>query len=210
MVYFIIKLVSFVVLKVIPGFTVYGAKNIPGKGPFILVSNHASYLDPLLIAASVNRSLHFITRETLLRAGVIGWVLSYANTIQVRRHERGPGALKRALGILKKGGVVAIFPEGTRSKTGKVKKAKAGVGFIIAKANVPVVPVYISGSFQAQPRGINTLKRMPVTVKIGRPFLPAIPAEKNKDLYQAVSDDIMAHIIKVRDAHYRGGKSATV
>lgn len=196
MVYFIIKFTSLIFFKLYIGFRVYGKKNVPRKGAFILAANHSSYLDPLLLAASFKRSLHFITRDRVLRAPIIGWFLKYANTIPVKRHGRDISAIKEALSILSKGKVLAVFPEGTRSKNRKFKKAKPGIGFLVYKAKVPVVPVYIEGSFDAQPRGIKTLKRHPIRIHIGRPidFRRKCAKPQGTELYQGISDEIMQKI----------------
>jgi len=180
---------------------VYGRSNIPRKGSFILASNHVSYLDPLLLAATFRRNLNFIARDKLLKASYIGWVLKHANTIPVSRQGKELESLKKALKILKDGKVLAIFPEGTRSKNGRIKSAKPGVGFLVYKANVPVLPVYIGGTFEAQPRGIKTLKRKPVEVRIGKVLdFRHIDADRSRRdvLYQKISDDIMEKISELK------------
>lgn len=208
MVYFLIRITSLIFFKLYLGFRVYGRKNIPKKGAFILAANHASYLDPLLLAASFHRTLYFITRDKVLKAGLIGWILKYANTIPVKRHGRDMKAIKDALSVLSRGRALAVFPEGTRSKNREFKKAKPGIGFLASKANVPVVPAYIEGSFDAQPRGIKTLKRHPVKVYIGKPidFSGEFAKSHNAELYQNISDGIMRHIAALKNKIEIGGE----
>jgi len=195
-VYFLIRWVSFVFFKLYLGFRVTGRKHVPAKGPFIIAANHSSYLDPLLITAAVHRTLSFMARENIFRCPVIGWIVKHAYAIPVKRHGRDMSAVKNALRVLKNGGALAIFPEGTRTKNKKLKPAKAGVGFIVYKAKVPVVPVYIEGSFDAMPRSIKTLKRYPVRVYIGKPvhFRKVYVRTQGKGVYQEIGNEIMQRI----------------
>ena len=202
MIYFFIKFGSLIFFKSYLGFKVYGKENIPKKGAFILAANHSSYLDPPLLAVSFKRALHFITRDKLLKAGLLGRILSYANTIPVKRHGRDMVALKKTLLLLKNGKVLVVFPEGARSKNRELKKAKKGAGFLVCKSNVPVLPVYIKGTFDAQPRGLKTLKRHPVSVHIGKAVRYGGKFVKTHklDLYQAISDDIMKQVGLLKDS----------
>ena len=104
--------------------------------------------------------------------------------------------MKRSLEVLNAGKALAIFPEGTRVKDRTLKRAKPGIGFLVHKTGAPVVPAYIEGSFDAQPRGIKTLKRYPVKVHIGKPVDFKSWCEKpgNTELYQGISDEIMRRI----------------
>ena len=96
-----------------------------------------------------------------------------------------------------------MFPEGARSKDGSLQKAKPGIGFIAAKARVPVIPAYIDGSFEVLPRGLDTLNRCPVAVYIGKPvYFDWDTFDKHgKDAYQHVSDEIMRRISELKDKY---------
>lgn len=196
MVYWLIKFFSSLFFKCYLGITVSGRGHVPRYGAYIVAANHASYLDPLILAAVFQSPLHFLTRDKVLSAPILGRVLRHANTISVKRQGRDIGAVKKSLKVLEKGRVLAIFPEGTRSRTGRLKRAKPGVGLLVFKAKVPVVPVYIEGSFQAQPRGIKTLRRHPIRVYIGRPayYHRKQEGRRGGERYQVIGDEIMRHI----------------
>jgi 1-acyl-sn-glycerol-3-phosphate acyltransferase len=198
--YHIIRLASFIFLKSRLWFKIYGGENIPRKGPFIFAANHSSYLDPLIMSASTSRTLHFLTREKVLSYPVLGWILKHSSTIMVKRRGTDLSAVKESLRVLAKGGALGIFPEGTRTKDRKLKRAKSGVGMLVYKAKVPVVPAYIEGSFDALPRRVRTFKRHPVKIYIGRPidFKKERAAQQGAETYQRISDGIMRRIAELR------------
>ena len=204
MFYFIIRWAFRIFFKLRLWFKVEGAERIPAKGAFIFAANHSSYLDPLILAASTSRPLHFITRVKLLEYPVIGWILKRANTIPVKSHGRDLSAIKDSLRLLAKGKAVGIFPEGTRTKDRKMKRGKFGVGMLAYMAKVPVVPAYIEGAFEALPRRVRTFKRHSVRVYIGKPiyFTREWEIEPSREIYQRISDEIMRQIAELRDGSY--------
>lgn len=185
-----------------------GRENVPRRGSFIFVSNHQSYLDPILLGTSIRRGLYYMARENLFHRPLSDWIMRGVHAFPVKRGKGDLGAIRSCLNILKKGGPVVIFPEGTRSKDYNLKKGKPGVGFIVSKAAVPVVPVFIDGSFSALSRGIKTLKRFPVSVYIGEPvrFDAVLLRKTDKESYQKISDEIMSRIAELKK-HYGSGKA---
>ncbi|MFA6320460.1 MAG: lysophospholipid acyltransferase family protein [Candidatus Omnitrophota bacterium] len=202
MVYFVGWSLFFVFFKAYLGFKVVGRENVPKKGAFIFVSNHASYFDPILLGTSIHRSLYYMARENLFAKGISDWIMRGVHAFPVKRGTGDLGALRQALAILDEGKPLAMFPEGTRATDKELRSAKPGVGFIVAKAGVPVVPAYIAGSLEALPRSIKTLKRHPVTIYIGEPIVfDEAMKRKNKEAYRAMSDEIMRRIAILRDEH---------
>lgn len=185
--------------KVYLNFKVIGRENVPKKGAFIFASNHSSYLDPIILGVSVYRTLNYMAQEDLFDRPFLGWALRRVRSFPVRREENDFRAVRESFKKLNGGRPLVIFPEGARSKDGTLKQAKAGIGFIAAKARVPVVPAYIKGAFDALPRGVDTLKRHPVTIYIGEPvkFDERYFDTKGKEMYQAMSDDIMRRIAEL-------------
>ncbi len=183
--------------------TVIGLENIPKKGPFIFTANHASYLDPPLVSAYINRNLYFMAREELLKSPVIGWVLKHAHTFAVKRHGRDLNAIKTSLKVLISKNGLVIFPEGTRTKNRLLKRAKPGVGFLVYKSRAPVIPCYIEGTFDAMPRRIRTFKPSPVKMYIGKPidFTKELHKNPTPELYQEISDKIMKEIAVIKEAN---------
>jgi 4-hydroxy-3-methylbut-2-en-1-yl diphosphate reductase len=181
--YYIGWSVYLIYFKIFLKLKVFGRKNVPAKGAFIFASNHASYFDPPLIGTSVKRQIAYMARDTLFRTPLSRWALRKVRAFPVRREEGDTRAIRDALSILKSGFPLVLFPEGSRTEDGELKSAKPGIGFIVAKANVPVVPVYIKGSFEAWPKGAKRVNFVPVSVHIGEPieFDPGELEAKGRD-----------------------------
>ena len=113
------------------------------------------------------------------------------NVIPVDPKNAERSALMGIIRVIRAGGAALVFPEGTRSRDGRLQAARAGVGMIVAKTGAPVVPVRIFGSFEAFPRDRKTPRRVPITVAVGKP-LHFLPEElSSRDAYQKTSDRIM-------------------
>jgi 1-acyl-sn-glycerol-3-phosphate acyltransferase len=199
--YFVGWLFFFIYFKLRLIVKVVGRKNIPAKGSFVFASNHASFLDPVLLGTSIHRSLNYMAREELFEKGFLAWALPKVQAFPVKRGEGDLGALRQALRLLKTGKPLVIFPEGTRTEDGELQRGKPGIGFIVAKSGVPVVPAYIEGSFDALPKGVKTLRRRKMMVYIGKPIYFACGDQKNngREEYQKISDGIMAEIVRLKE-----------
>src|SRR5262245_24186235 len=133
---------------------VRGVENLPEHGGFLLAANHASFLDPPLIGCHVARQIAYFARKTLWRGGIASGLLTSVGTIPVDRDGgQDVSAIKRVLKALREDRALILFPEGTRTLDGQLQAAKAGVGFIAVKTQVPVVPVRIFGSYEALGKG---------------------------------------------------------
>lgn len=129
-------------------YRVEGAENVPAEGGVLLVANHASLLDPPLLGCSINRPVHFMAKEELFKIPILKWVLPRVNAFPVRRGGADRSAIRTAIELLEKGKVIGIFPEGTRTRTGELLPLRRGASLVALKANVPVVPVGILGTFR--------------------------------------------------------------
>ena len=181
-----------------------GREHAPAVGGVIFAANHCSYLDPPVLGCAVpKRIVHFMARTTLQSNWLATFFFKHAQIIPIDRNKGDLAALKKTISALKQGAAVGIFPEGTRSKDGRLQSAKGGIGFLIAKGNVPVVPVYLSGTFRALPRGAGKIKRTRISAHFGKPILPeellAVMPEKGD--YQAVGDLVMQRIQALQDIH---------
>lgn len=163
-----------------------GVENIPLTGGVLLAANHASNADPPLVAACASRPLHFFAKEELFKVPVFGWLIRQLNAFPVKRYEHDVGAFKRAQQLLENGQAVLLFPEGRRSRTGEMGKAKPGVGMLAYKARVPVIPVSILNSNR-----LNRFKKLRVC--FGQPIFPE-PCKNEKERYQPFSDAVLASI----------------
>lgn len=129
------------------GMEVIGEENIPEKGPFIVVCNHASNFDPPLLGTAMRRHLiHFMAKEELFRNPLMGWFLRYVHTFPVHRGHIDRKAVIESFRVLKSGEVLGIFPEGKRTRGGKVGPFHEGFAGIAIKAGVPVLPAAIVNS----------------------------------------------------------------
>jgi 1-acyl-sn-glycerol-3-phosphate acyltransferase len=180
---------------------VAGLENLPREGAFLIAANHTSHLDPPLIGSHVPRQITFFARKTLWSGWLASWWLDAVGTIPVDRDGgQDVGALKRVLRALADGKVLIVFPEGTRSPDGTLQSPKPGVGFIVAKTQVPVVPARIFGSFAAFGKGDKVPHLgSPVMITFGRPIPPEVydDPKAGKDRFQVASERIMAEIAKL-------------
>jgi 1-acyl-sn-glycerol-3-phosphate acyltransferase len=185
------------------GWRVCNPERVPLKGPAILASNHASFIDPPLVGAGVKRGINYLARENLFRFPVLGWILHHWQVVPVDRDGGGAKGLKAILDRLLDGGAIILFPEGTRSRDGQLQPARSGIGLTVIKSVAPVVPVRVFGTFEAY----NRQMRFPrpcrrVVVKYGRPmFFEQLRTEAKtcskqrlKTIYQQVSSEIMQAI----------------
>ena len=174
---------------------IIGAENVPKEGGVLIASNHLSNLDPPLIGSSVPRPLHYFAKEELFRVPVIGWWIDQINSFPVKRGEHDIRAFKMARDLLIEGEGVVLFPEGRRSKTGELGKAKPGVAMLAMKAGVPVVPVCIVNSHRL-------LQFEKLKVAFGKPMRP-----EGGPSYEDFSGEIMAAIAALRSKMYNDGSS---
>lgn len=176
---------------------VYGAHNVPSAGPFILACNHASFYDPPAFGANLPRELHYFARKTLFK-GPLKKIITDLNSIPVDRDgDSDVAAFKRVFSALKTDGGLLLFPEGTRTRNGQLQAAKKGVGLIACRAQVPVVPARIFGSYDVWGKH----KKIPdfrpsITLVVGHPLSVANfdPGKQDPDRYQTAANTIMEHI----------------
>lgn len=149
---------------------VRGREHIPASGPFLLIANHQSVLDPVLVQGACPRPVHSFTKSTQFSSGpFVRWLLLRVNAVPVRRYRIDPQAVRTALRILQSGGGVGIYPEGERSWDGTVQPLRRGTVRLVLKAGVPVVPCGVDGSFGAWPRWGRRPCRVPVRIRFGPP-----------------------------------------
>ncbi|MEA3560535.1 MAG: lysophospholipid acyltransferase family protein [Candidatus Omnitrophota bacterium] len=190
---------SLILTKSLLKLKVVGRENLPSKDGYILASNHLSYLDPIVLGVGFRRQLHFMAKKSLFNNRLFGKLLNSINVFAVGEQNAGSSAVKEALKRLKAGKVVAIFPEGTRSKDGKLQEAKIGIGFLAIKSKTPVVPARIIGTGEALPIKARFIRFKPVSVYFGRPLdLDRFYQQgESKQNYLRISRLIMEEISKL-------------
>ncbi|WP_094602810.1 1-acyl-sn-glycerol-3-phosphate acyltransferase [Sporomusa silvacetica DSM 10669] len=122
-----------------------GTENIPAGG-VIIAANHISLWDPPVVGTALSRKAHFMAKEELFTNPVFGWLISRLGAFPVKRGAGDRTAIRTALTLLKNDSILVIFPEGTRSKDGKLGAPEAGLALLALKAGVPVVPAAILGT----------------------------------------------------------------
>ena len=184
---------------------VFNAERVPLQGGVILASNHASFLDPPLVGSGLNRGINYLARESLFRFPGMGALLRSWSAVPVDRDGGGAKGLKMILDRLLSGGAIILFPEGTRTKDGKLQPARSGIGLTVIKSTAPVVPVRVFGTFEAYGRNHKFPRPHRVAVKYGLPMnFEGLRAEakscdkaRQKQIYQQVADEIMAAIARL-------------
>lgn len=168
----------------------YGIEHVPRRGGVLIVSNHQSYLDPVLIAVKLRRPLSFFAKSELFENRFFGAFIRSLNAFPVRQGEGDVGAVKETIRRLQEGHALNVYPEGTRSPNGEIQKMEAGVGLIVRRAGVPVVPAAIEGSFEAWPpkRGHKIFRPHPVRVVYGPPM--QLHDMKASQIVSTISDTI--------------------
>src|SRR6266478_2002986 len=158
------------IYKVYFRWRVYNPERVPLTGPVILASNHASMIDPPLVGAGLRRGINYLALESLFRFPVVGWVLHRWQAVPVDREGGGAAGLRAILDRLLAGGAIVLFPEGTRTRDGKLQPARSGIGLTVVKSNALVVPVRVFGTFEAYGRHVRFPRPHCIAVKYGQPL----------------------------------------
>jgi 1-acyl-sn-glycerol-3-phosphate acyltransferase len=154
---------------------VAGTEHLPAGGA-LLVANHQSFLDIPVIASSTRRHVAFVARDTLSRSRFLAWVMRESGTVLIRRGTSDRAALRAMVEHLTHGDLVAVFPEGTRTRDGSLQAFKGGAFLAARMAEVPLIPAAIQGSFEALPRGAKFPRPAGVSIRYGAALDPADPA----------------------------------
>lgn len=185
---------------------VEGVDNIPKNGACIIASNHESYLDFLCFSAISPRPIHYLAAEKFFEHPVWKWLMLLSGHIRVdRQADTKVGCFRTVLSALRNGRMIGIFPEGTRSKDGRLLRGKPGIAHLALKAQVPVIPVGIIGAFEVMSRH-DSFPRLEkrITIRIGKPMVLDRENKGNfdKDHLQKVTDQIMQNIAELTGEEY--------
>jgi 1-acyl-sn-glycerol-3-phosphate acyltransferase len=149
---------------------VKGVKNIPRTGGVLIASNHQSLLDPVLIGVQVPRPLTYLAKSDLFENPYVNWLIRSLYAFPVRQERGEVSAVREAIRRLEEGRALVVFPEGSRTKDGELLSLEPGIGLIARKADVPIVPCVIHGSFEAWPKGHKLFRPGKIRVHFGQPL----------------------------------------
>jgi 1-acyl-sn-glycerol-3-phosphate acyltransferase len=186
---------------------VRGLDNIPKEGPAILAANHQSFLDDLLLPLVVpGRKVVFLAKADYFDKWYLRWFFKGANVIPVRRESRSAAeaALQTGVRALREGNLIGIFPEGTRSPDGRLYRGKTGVARMALEAQVPVIPVAITGTFEALPYDRKVPRAGRVEIEFGKPldFKRHYGTPADRFVLRSVTDEIMYEIMLMSGQEY--------
>jgi 1-acyl-sn-glycerol-3-phosphate acyltransferase len=181
-----------------------GLHNIPTTGGVLAVSNHQSHLDPPLIGIGCPRPMNYLARSTLFRFAPFGWFIYSIGAIPIDREGVGLSGIKESLKRLKRGEMVLVFPEGTRTHDGEIAPFRPGFTTLAVRAKAAILPVAIEGAYQAFPRG----RKLPgwgrVRVYFGDPIPP--DAFAGRDEHELVAE--VERRVRACQKHLRESKQA--
>ena len=178
MLYLLTRTVLGPVARLIYRPVIEGRGNIPRRGPLLLASNHLSFIDSFVIPLVAPRQVVFLAKSEYFTApGIRGlwmrWLFTAMGAVPVQRGTQGGAAqegLDSALEVLQKGLAFGIYPEGTRSRDGRLYRGRTGVAWLALTAECPVVPVALSGTADIQPVGSRVLRIRKITIRFGKPL----------------------------------------
>lgn len=177
----------------------HGADHTPVTGPVLLVANHASNLDPTTIACGLPRQVHFLAKDELFK-GLPGRFLRRVNAHPINRSGVDRAALQLCVDLVRQGHMLLMFPEGTRTKNGRLQEAKAGAAMIASQAQAWILPVYIDGTWKAMSKEAVFPRPVKVRVIVGKPFLYDDGIDQklpNRERYDVLGKKMMSRIAEL-------------
>ena len=192
--FYLLKVTGVILFKLLYNVQVKHETRIPKKGPLIVAANHFSYMDPAVLQTMFPRRITFMMTE-IYYAGRARWLFKLLRCICVREKGSNITALREGVEVLRKNGVVGIFPEGAVSKEGRLQEGNPGIGFLVKKTGAPVIPAYISGTYEALPKGKTIPKITRIKIIFGSPMTFHITHEnvEKKDIVE-ITEQIMNKI----------------
>ena len=179
-------------------YRVGGREHVPARGGALIAANHASYVDIPFVGAGVTRRMWYLGRQDLFLP-VLRPVLEWLGWIPIRQDRLDRDGFGKAIRLIQEGKVVVIYPEGTRTPDGALRRGKPGIGVIVAETGCAVIPAYLSGTREVLPPGARWISLHPIRVTFGPPidFAQAAQRSSGKEFYQHVSRTVMSRIAEL-------------
>jgi 1-acyl-sn-glycerol-3-phosphate acyltransferase len=202
--YWIAWNISWLFTHVVCRYRVRGIENMPQSGPLLIVANHLSWYDPLLIGVILPRRLWFCAKVELFSWPLIGWACKQTGQIPVRRGKSDRSSLEKALAYLREGRAVVIFPEGKVEKHGRMIEAHTGIAMLAQRTGAILLPI---AHTDMRPKLFGWLNRLFPRgyVRIGTPFIPQVPAGlSHREELRFITQDVMERIASMLPTEQRG------
>lgn len=182
----------------------YERHHVPQRGGVLLVANHQSYLDPVLLAVYLRRPMSYLAKSELFTNRHFGWLIRSLNAFPVKQGAGDVGAVKETIKRLREGHILNIFPEGSRTEDGLMGPIEPGAALVVRRAHVPVVPVVIEGSYDAWPKGRKLPRACHVSVMYGPPMdVSGLKAAEITQLIDRTLRSMHAKLCDIRDKRRR-------
>jgi 1-acyl-sn-glycerol-3-phosphate acyltransferase len=207
-VYSSLKAVIGTLLRLFFKVKITGVENVPVSGGVILASNHQAFCDSLFIPYAVPRRVTYVAKAEYFEQRRTAWFFRAVGQIPMHRGggEKSEKSLDEALNLLKSGGVLGIYPEGTRAPDERLYRGRTGVARLAVAANVPIVPIGVVGTRAVQPIGARLMRPFkPVEVRIGTPIdVPGRYAQRKDDplVCRQITDEVMFEIRELTGQEY--------
>ena len=189
-------------LRLLARWEVIGLEHVPPHGPYIIITNHLSYLDPPVVMALMPSRVTVLVADKY-RRHPFGLLIRLVDPIWIRRGEPDRQALRDCMRLLEGGGVLGLAPEGTRSKTGGLQQGKTGAAFVAVKTNALIVPAVVSGTERAL-SDLARFRRPHIRCAIGEPFRLEMPAGHGEHRLDTLTEEMMLRMAAVLPPEYRG------
>ena len=165
---------AFGLARLLWGLRVEGRENVPRRGPLLVACNHVSLLDPAFVGSSLPREAGFVAKQELFAVPGLSWLIRSLHAMPIDRSRLSLATVERLAAFLDRGYALVVFPEGTRSRDGRLGRAKPGVGVLLMRRPVTVIPVYVQGTDSPWR---NLFRRGHMRVVYGRPWV--LPQEES-------------------------------
>jgi 1-acyl-sn-glycerol-3-phosphate acyltransferase len=208
--YHFVRILTLIMFKILFRIRIENLENIPQTGPVLICPNHQSHFDPMLIGCCSKRRMNFVAKKQLFKVWFIGWMIRFLDSIPLDREGMSAGGLKATLKCLKRGEMVLMFPEGTRTPDGEMKKVLPGFCALVKRTDACLLPVGIQGAWDVWPRNRSyPLPGPKIVIVFGKPISAARIRELDDEQLVETLDREIRECVEL-SKKIRSGKSRRI